>query len=61
MTACFRRVARLVLLLVFLAVNLGIASPALARLTNDVCYDGTGEAYPCCTFCIFFCLCTVVE
>lgn len=39
-------------------VNLGIASRAEAALDNATCEDPeTGDVFPCCTWCTFFCHC----
>ncbi len=56
-----RKGIRVAVVLLFLTLNLGIASQAQAALDNDICVDGEGQPYLCCTFCLIFCSCQNVE
>ena len=46
-------------LAIFFFLNVAIASPASADLTDDICWD-EDEPTPCCTYCLLFCECTIV-
>lgn len=44
----------------FVLVNLGIAAPAAAGFSNNVCLDrGAEELFACCASCWLFCYCSV--
>ena len=49
---------RLLMIALFVVVNVLIAGPLQAGLTDDICWGDLG-AMPCCTFCVLLCECTV--
>jgi len=54
------RVTGWVLVLAFLLLNLGMAAPLKAVWLDDaMCETPRGGAAHCCTFCVFFCRCTL--
>ena len=54
------RITGLVLVLVFLLLNIGIAAPVGARWLDDaMCETPMGGAEQCCEFCLIFCECTL--
>lgn len=49
------------LVLVFVAVNGIIATPAQAGIKDAICYDEGGQQYGCCETCWMFCGCQYDE
>lgn len=49
------------LALLFVLVNIAIASPAQAGIKNGVCWEPGGGQTECCETCYFFCGCDFVE
>ncbi len=58
MMTALRRLFHGLMCCCLVAINLAIASPAQADLTDDICWD-EGQPYECCTFCVFFCSCSI--
>lgn len=47
-----------VIIALTILANLAIPRPSKADWDNNVCVDpATGDAFPCCTYCLFFCHC----
>lgn len=54
------RVTGWVLVFVFLLLNIGIGRPLKAMWLDDaMCETPMGGAEHCCSFCVFFCECTL--
>ncbi len=55
------RVIGWVLVFVFLLLNIGIGAPLQARWLDDAVCESPGGGYEhCCSFCVFFCDCTIM-
>ena len=55
------RLAKALVISGAILVNLVIAADhASAGFKNGLCSDGEGGAVACCTYCVFFCECTVI-
>ncbi len=50
------------LVLLFVAVNLGIAATPASAIgwDNDTCTDAEGTLTQCCTWCLWFCECDIL-
>ncbi len=49
--------------LLFVAVNLGIAATPASAIgwDNDACVDGEGWTVQCCSWCLIFCECDILQ